>query len=124
MTPLEKIAHFADVPVDIVAELDRRFLKIETILELQVGSVISLTRSAGENIDIIIGGAGQAGRSSAGTCAASCAEMAAAACAAGATASVTSARPAWSAQRPDSTATRSDSSAHAAVRHGVKFPIW
>jgi len=57
MTPLEKIAHFADVPVDIVAELDRRFLKIETILELQVGSVISLTRSAGENIDIIIGGA-------------------------------------------------------------------
>lgn len=57
MTPLEKIARFADVPVDIVAELDRRYLKMEAILELQVGSVISLTRSAGENIDIIIGGA-------------------------------------------------------------------
>lgn len=57
MTPLEKIGAFADVPIDIVAELDRRFLKMEAILELQVGSIISLTRSAGENIDIIIGGA-------------------------------------------------------------------
>jgi flagellar motor switch protein FliN len=57
MTPLEKIGPFADVPIDIVAELDRRFLKMEAILELQVGSIISLTRSAGENIDIIIGGA-------------------------------------------------------------------
>ncbi|MGH9662874.1 MAG: FliM/FliN family flagellar motor switch protein [Bryobacteraceae bacterium] len=56
MSPLEEVAHLADVPVDVSVELDRRILPIRQILEFDVGSVIKMTRSAGENIDILIGG--------------------------------------------------------------------
>lgn len=56
MSPLEEIAHLADVPIDVSVELDRRILPIRQILELDVGSVIKMTRSAGENIDILVGG--------------------------------------------------------------------
>ncbi len=56
MTPLEEIAPLADVPVEIEVELDRRIMKTREVLELDGGSVISTSRSAGENIDIFIGG--------------------------------------------------------------------
>jgi flagellar motor switch protein FliN len=56
MTPLEEIAPLAGVPVDIVAELDRRIMNAREVLELEEGSVIVTSRSAGENIDIYIGG--------------------------------------------------------------------
>lgn len=57
MTSLEQIAHYADVTVAVAAELDRKVMTVGQILELEAGSVIKLTRSAGENIDILIGGA-------------------------------------------------------------------
>ena len=53
--PLEEVARIQDVPLEITVELDRRFLKIRDILDLQEGSVIEMTRSAGENIDIYVG---------------------------------------------------------------------
>jgi flagellar motor switch protein FliN/FliY len=56
MTPMEEIAGFADVPVDIEAELDRRILTVRQILELEPGSLIGMKRSAGENIDLYVGG--------------------------------------------------------------------
>ena len=56
MTALEEIALFADVPVDVEVELDRTVMTLSQILELDVESVIRMTRSAGENIDILIGG--------------------------------------------------------------------
>jgi flagellar motor switch protein FliN/FliY len=56
MTPMEAIASFADVPVDIEAELDRRILTVRQILELEPGSLIAMRRSAGENIDLYVGG--------------------------------------------------------------------
>jgi len=56
MTPMEAIAGFADVPVDIEAELDRRILTVRQILELEPGSLIGMKRSAGENIDLYVGG--------------------------------------------------------------------
>lgn len=56
MTVLEEIAHFTDVPVIVDVELDRRVMTVRKILELQVGSVIKMTRSAGENIDVLVGG--------------------------------------------------------------------
>jgi flagellar motor switch protein FliN len=56
MTPLEEIASLADVPVDIEVELDRRIMLAREVLELEEGSVIATARSAGENIDIYIGG--------------------------------------------------------------------
>lgn len=56
MTSLEKIAHYSEVPVDVEVELDRRIFTIRDILDLDAGSVLRLDRSAGENIDILIGG--------------------------------------------------------------------
>lgn len=57
MTPLEEIAHVADVLMPIEAELDRKIMKVREILELETGAVVWLTRSAGENLDIYVGGA-------------------------------------------------------------------
>jgi len=56
MTPQEEIAPLEDVPVDIEVELDRRVMTTREILQLEEGCVIGTSRSAGENIDIYIGG--------------------------------------------------------------------
>jgi flagellar motor switch protein FliN len=55
MTPLEEIAHIANVPIEIEVQLDRRWMKLSEILVLEEGSVIEMNRSAGENIDVFIG---------------------------------------------------------------------
>lgn len=57
MTALEEIARIADIPVDVTVELDRKVMTVREILNLRRGSVICMTRSAGENIDILAGGA-------------------------------------------------------------------
>ena len=54
MTPTEQIAHLADVPIELEVELDRRTMAVRTILDLEAGSVIAMTRSAGENVDILV----------------------------------------------------------------------
>jgi flagellar motor switch protein FliN len=56
MNPQEEIAPLGEVPVDIEIELDRLVMTTHDVLQLEEGSVISTTRSAGENIDIYIGG--------------------------------------------------------------------
>lgn len=56
MTPQEEIAPLADVPVDFEVELDRRIMTTREVLQLAEGGVIRTSRSAGENIDIYIGG--------------------------------------------------------------------
>lgn len=56
MTALEEIACVADVPVKVEVELDRKIMTIRQVLDLDVDSVVRMTRSAGENIDILIGG--------------------------------------------------------------------
>ncbi len=56
MTPLEEIGHFLDVPVEMNVELDRRQMTVREILEFDVESIIRLARSAGENLDIRVGG--------------------------------------------------------------------
>jgi flagellar motor switch protein FliN/FliY len=53
---LNDITRFADVPIEVEVELDRRVLSVRAILELEEGSVIGMTRSAGENIDLYVGG--------------------------------------------------------------------
>ena len=55
MTPQEEISHVADVRVDLAIELDRRMMTIRDILALDVGSLIEMPRSAGENIDVYVG---------------------------------------------------------------------
>lgn len=57
MTPMEEIAALADVPVSIEVELGRPLLKIQQILDLDVGSLVELSRAVGENIDVRVGGA-------------------------------------------------------------------
>jgi flagellar motor switch protein FliN/FliY len=56
MNPQEEIAPLGDVPVDIEIELDRRIMTTREVLRLEPGSIIGTSRSAGENIDIYIGG--------------------------------------------------------------------
>jgi flagellar motor switch protein FliN len=57
MTSLEEIAHLGDVPVSIDVELARKMMTVSEILALDKGSVIKMPRSAGDNIDILVGGA-------------------------------------------------------------------
>ena len=56
MNPQEEIAALGEVPVEIEIELDRKILRARDVLRLDEGSVIATARSAGENIDIYIGG--------------------------------------------------------------------
>ena len=56
MNAQEEIAPLGEVPVEIEIELDRRIMRARQLLQLEEGSVISTARSAGENIDIWIGG--------------------------------------------------------------------
>ena len=57
MTVFEQISHLADLPVTVDIELDRRVMTMREVLELGAGSVIKMSRSAGENIDVLVGGA-------------------------------------------------------------------
>ena len=57
MTALERIAHIADLPVTVEVELDRRIMQLREILALERGAVIKMSRSAGENIEVLVGGA-------------------------------------------------------------------
>lgn len=55
MTAIEEMSLYLDVPLDVEVELDRRFLSVRQLLELEPGSVIRMNRSAGENLDVRIG---------------------------------------------------------------------
>ncbi|HEV3334084.1 MAG TPA: FliM/FliN family flagellar motor C-terminal domain-containing protein [Bryobacteraceae bacterium] len=56
MTPQEEIAPLGEVAVEVEVELDRRLMTTREVLQLTEGSVMTTSRSAGENIDIYIGG--------------------------------------------------------------------
>lgn len=55
MNGLDGVVPIADVSLALEVELDRKVMKVRDILRLRKGSLIRLTRSAGENIDIRIG---------------------------------------------------------------------
>jgi len=57
MLTTAEVASFPEVAFDINVELDKRVMNVAEILDLKPGSVIRMTRSAGENIDILVGGA-------------------------------------------------------------------
>jgi flagellar motor switch protein FliN/FliY len=56
MTAAQESAKIADVPLEIEVELDRVEIKIGALLDLDVNSILEMPRSAGENLDIYIGG--------------------------------------------------------------------
>lgn len=51
----EQIGALSDVPLDVNLELDRRVMTMRELLNLDSGSIVRLKRSAGENIDVIVG---------------------------------------------------------------------
>lgn len=55
MNVAEELGHCADIPIEIVVELDRKIMTVREILNLAPGGVIKMRRSAGENIDIFAG---------------------------------------------------------------------
>ncbi len=57
MTPLEQVGCLHDVFLDIEVELDRKTVTVKDLLDLEKDSILKMTRSAGENIDILVGGA-------------------------------------------------------------------
>ncbi len=52
-----EVLHLSDMTMDIEVELDKKVVTMRQMLDLDNGSVLKLTRSAGENIDILVGGA-------------------------------------------------------------------
>lgn len=48
---------YSDLHVDVEVQIDRRHMRLKEILEIEDSAVIKLPRSAGENMDILIGGA-------------------------------------------------------------------
>ena len=53
---LSRLDQLRDVPIEISVQLDRKRLKVSEILEFREDSVIELSRSAGENVDLLMDG--------------------------------------------------------------------
>lgn len=54
--PRDPIDSFREIPVKISVQLDRRRVRVAEVLDFRVGSVIELSRSAGENVDLLMEG--------------------------------------------------------------------
>jgi flagellar motor switch protein FliN/FliY len=54
---LEAVAYFGDVPVEVEIELDRRMMRLREILDLASGSIVAFSKTAGDYLDIYVGGA-------------------------------------------------------------------
>lgn len=52
----QRLAHFQDVPLELTVELDRRMMKVREILGMQVGSLIRMNKSAGDNMSLVLHG--------------------------------------------------------------------
>jgi flagellar motor switch protein FliN len=57
MTSLDNIQSCIDVWIDVEAQLDRTVLTLRQIMDLERDSLIKLSRSVDENLDVLIGGA-------------------------------------------------------------------
>jgi flagellar motor switch protein FliN len=56
MTPVEEIAHLHDIPIGLEIELDRKVMSLRELLDIETGGVLRMSRSAGENIDLLLEG--------------------------------------------------------------------
>jgi flagellar motor switch protein FliN/FliY len=54
---MPELALMSDVPMSVEVELDRRVVKLLEVLELRAGTVLPLTKPAGEPLDIYVSGA-------------------------------------------------------------------
>ena len=53
---LSRLDQLRDVPIELSVQLDRKRLKVSEILEFREDSIIELSRSAGENVDLLMDG--------------------------------------------------------------------
>ena len=53
---LDEVAHFLDVPLNVLIQLGQRSMKVREVLQLKPESIVELPKSAGENVDIYING--------------------------------------------------------------------
>jgi len=51
-----KLARLHDIPIDLSVELDRKTIKVREILSMQVGSILQMNRSAGDNMSLLFHG--------------------------------------------------------------------
>ena len=56
MNTLEELGDLAKVPLQVEAVLDSRSITVGEILALETGSLIRMSRSAGESIQVHVGG--------------------------------------------------------------------
>ncbi len=56
MTAQEEMSLYLDIGLDVEIELDRPVLTVRQILDLEENSIVETRRSAGENLDVRIGG--------------------------------------------------------------------
>lgn len=54
---LPELAHLSDVPLEVEVELDRHVATIQEVLQLEKGSILALSKAAGEPVEIVVGGA-------------------------------------------------------------------
>jgi flagellar motor switch protein FliN/FliY len=54
---IQDLGQLAHIPIELEGQLDSRAMTMREILDLHPGSLLQLPRSAGENIDILAGGA-------------------------------------------------------------------
>jgi flagellar motor switch protein FliN/FliY len=52
----QAMERFADIPITLSVQLDRKWTSIREILELKVDSIVKLNRSAGENVELLMDG--------------------------------------------------------------------
>ncbi len=52
----EAFGRFADIPIHVGVQLDRKRVTVKEVLNLQVDSVVEMERSAGENVDLLLDG--------------------------------------------------------------------
>lgn len=57
MAANDEFIGYEDVPLAVRVELDRRIMTVREVLQLDLNSILKLQRSAGENLDLRIGGA-------------------------------------------------------------------
>jgi flagellar motor switch protein FliN/FliY len=54
--PAPEYAHLGDVPLRLEAVLGRLTMNMRAVASLEEGSVLALTRSAGDNVDLCVAG--------------------------------------------------------------------
>jgi flagellar motor switch protein FliN len=54
--PAPEYAHLADVPLRLEAVLGRLTMNMRSVASLEIGSVLTLSRSAGDNVDLCVAG--------------------------------------------------------------------